>query len=77
MNSSDWEAWAFKRYGSVETARAIRRAAAAKSSRNKGKDSGFAKLKREDPERFKEITRSGGRAKAAKQANIQDSSEVK
>ena len=82
MNSQQWEAWAEDKYGSLENARAIRRAAAAKSSRNKGKDSGFAKLAREDPEYHKEIARKGGYSRAANlkaqaQQTADDSFEAK
>lgn len=72
MRAEDWEPWAIKTYGSLEAARAIRRRAGNKSSRNKGKDSGFAKMKREDPERHKEITRRGGKNRAQKLKATQD-----
>ena len=64
MNSSEWKSWAVEQYGSLENARAIRRRAAALSSRNKGKDSGFAKMKRENPDYHKEVARKGGNQRA-------------
>lgn len=66
MNASQWEVWAVKTYGSLEKARVIRRRAAALSSRNKGKDSGFAKMKRENPEYHKAVARKGGHRRAEK-----------
>ncbi len=66
MNKEQWQTWAVEKYGSLDEARAIRRRVGALSPRNKGKDSGFAKLAREDPERHKEITSRGGKSRAQK-----------
>lgn len=44
-----------------EAARAEMRKRGAKSKRNLGGTGGFAKLKADDPEKFKEITSKGGK----------------
>lgn len=48
-------------HGSEEAAKAEMARRGSLSSRNKGKQGGFAKLKSEDPEKFKELTSKGGK----------------
>lgn len=59
-SSPRWDK-AVEMYGSDEAARAEMKRRGSLSSRNKGKQGGFAKLKTEDPEKFKELTSKGGK----------------
>lgn len=49
-----------KRFGTEKKWRAFLRESSAKSKRNSVGTGGFAKMKLEDPERLKEISRKGG-----------------
>lgn len=49
-----------KKFGSEEKWRAFLRESSAKSKRNSVGTGGFAKMKLEDPERLKEISKKGG-----------------
>lgn len=57
--NSEWWKRMLAKYGTEEAVRDVMRANAAKSSRNSAGTGGFAKLKNENPERLKEISRLG------------------
>lgn len=74
MNGKEWAVWATNKYGSLEAAKAVRRKAGENSTRNKGKQGGFAHIKSNDPERFKEVSAKGG--KISKRGKAVDKEEV-
>lgn len=63
-----WKATMWARYGGPEGLKEHMRSLSTKSNRNKGKpeSAGFAKMSREDPERFKAVAAEGGRATSTK-----------